>query len=171
MMGNGEYLLANPRGMICRVRPDWDVRVVPPTRGDRCGIGTTVQVPSKTTLRSPQSVFSPMSTDVKMEKNGFSSRNVQLHHSLRHSRAEKGTARTTNLHCLPSSFLSQALEPSRYQTRERYGEETARGAIVQYFPDGESFAQISRADEGLGIHTGWYGAAFVTCRRSRISTL
>jgi hypothetical protein len=50
-----------------------------------------------------------------------------------------------------------------YQTRGRYGEEPARGAIVQYRPDGESFAEISQADESLGIHAGRYGAAPVTC--------
>jgi hypothetical protein len=171
MVGNGQYLLANPRGMVCRARPDWGVRAVPPTRGVRCGIGTTVQVSSKTPWRSHQSVHSPTSTDVKMAKEGFSSRNVQLHHSLRHRSVEKGTARTTNLHCLPSYFLSQALEPSRYQTRERYGEDPAQGTIVEYCPDGESFEQISRADEGLGIHAGWYGAALVTCRRSRTSIM
>jgi hypothetical protein len=77
---------------------------------------------------------------------------------------EKGTARNTNLHCMPSSFLSQALGPSRYQTRGRYGVEPARGAIIQYCLDGESFAQISRADEGLGIHVGRYGVAPFTCQ-------
>jgi hypothetical protein len=59
--------------------------------------------------------------------------------------------------------LSQTLEPSGYQTRGRYGEEPARDAIVQYFPDGESFAEISRAGEGPGIHAERYGAAPVTC--------
>jgi hypothetical protein len=90
---------------LCRVRPDWDVRVVPPTRGGRCGIGTTVWLPFKTPWRSRQSVHSPTYVDVKMGKEGFSSRNVHLHHSLRHCSVEKVTARTTNLHCLPSSFL------------------------------------------------------------------
>jgi hypothetical protein len=63
---------------------------------------------------------------------------------------EKGTARTTNLRCLSPSLLSQTVEPSEYQTRVRYGEKAARDAIVQYFPDGESFAEISRAGEGHG---------------------
>jgi hypothetical protein len=106
-----------------------------------------------------------------MEKKGLPSWNVQLHHSLRHRSVEKGAAQTTNLHCLSPSFLSQPLETLGYHTRGRYGEEPARDEIVQYFPDGESFAEISRAGEGPGIHAERYGAAPVTCRRSQTTIL
>jgi hypothetical protein len=57
--------------MVCRVRPDWDVCVVPPTRGGRCGIVTTVQLPFKTPYRSRQFVHSATSIDIKMEKEVF----------------------------------------------------------------------------------------------------
>jgi hypothetical protein len=157
--------------MVCRVSPDWDLRVVPPTCDRRCSIGTTMQVPFKTPWRSRQFVHSTTSIDVKMEKESFSGVNVHIHHSVCHRSVEQETARTTSLHCMPSSFLSQALEPSRDQHRGRYGEEPARGAIDQYCPDRESFAEISRADEGLVIHAGRYGAAPVTCQRSRTSIL
>jgi hypothetical protein len=98
-----------------------------------------------------------------MEKNGLSSWNVQLHHSLRHHSVEKGAALTTTLHCLSPSLLSQTLEPSGYQTCGRYGEEPARDAIVQYFPDGESFAESYCAGESPEIHAERYGAVPVTC--------
>jgi hypothetical protein len=83
-----------------------------------------------------------------MEKKGLPSWNVQLHHSLRHRSVEKGTSRTTTLHCLYPSLLSQTLEPSGYQTSGRYGEEPARDAIVQYFVL-RKFLEQARALESI----------------------
>jgi hypothetical protein len=79
----------------------------PPTRGGRCGIGTTVQVPFKTPWRSHQFFHSPTSTDVNMEKEWFSSRNINLHHSLRHRSVDEGTALPLIcIVCLPLSCHS-----------------------------------------------------------------
>jgi hypothetical protein len=64
--------------------------MAPPTHDGRCGIGTTVQFPFKTPWRSRQFVHSPTSIDVKMEKEVFSSRNFNLHHSLHHCSVKKG---------------------------------------------------------------------------------
>jgi hypothetical protein len=61
----------------------------PPVCGSRCGIGTTVQVTFETSLRSHQFVHSATSLDVKMEKKGFSGRNVHIHHSLCHRSVKK----------------------------------------------------------------------------------
>jgi hypothetical protein len=127
---------------------------VTPTHGGRCGIGTTVQVSLETSWSSCQFVHSATSIDVKMEKEGFLGRNVHLHHYPRYYSMEKGTARTTNLHFMPSSFLSQTLDPSRYHTRGRYGEGPARGAIVQYCRMGSflrKFIEQTRALESMPV--------------------
>jgi hypothetical protein len=48
--GNNSWLI--PQWMVCRFRPDWNIRVVPPTCCGRCSLGATVQMPSETTWRS-----------------------------------------------------------------------------------------------------------------------
>jgi hypothetical protein len=79
----------------------------------------------------------------------------------------------TNHICALSVSLSLATDLGSFGVPNSW--EIWRGACAgcnrSILPGRESFAEISRAGEGPVIHAEWYGAAPVTCRRSRTCIL